>query len=149
MVKQCTISTLGLKINTKIIISLYKYIVTFTIYRSARSRIYTFIFYRAARSRIYTFIFYRAARSRIYTFTFYRAARSRIYTFIIYRPASYIELYPSITFCSQYRKLIIMILAIISVIVEQCDRNTPVSYVCPLHNKSPAHKSGSGDLSVI
>ncbi len=40
-------------------------------------------------------------------------------------------LYSSAIFCSRYGQLIIVMLAIILVTVEQCDRNGQVSYMCP------------------
>ncbi len=44
---------------------------------------------------------------------------------------SYLGLYSSAIFCSWYRQLIIVMLVIISVTVEQCDRNSQVPYVEP------------------
>ncbi len=61
----------------------------------------------------------------------------------------HLEPYSSTIFCSWYCQLIIVILTIISVIVEQSNRNNQIPYVQPGHDQSPVQKSTSGDWSTM
>ncbi len=71
------------------------------------------------------------------------------YIIILDHSGMLLELYSSTIFCSRYRQFIIMILAIISVIVGQCDRNNEIPYVQPQHDQFLAQKSESGKWNTM